>query len=91
MAYSQSNLNRKQYRQITDISKRADALLGGNKIDRVTLEMDMEAVSEHTPIDFGKLLKCPKADFIHDICGIQKNINRNTGKLENCFSPRTAK
>ena len=28
--------------------------------------------------------------FLHDVCGIATHINRNTGELEGCFSPRYA-
>lgn len=36
------------------------------------------------------LLKARDFDFNHDIHGIGKHINRETGKLENCFTPRYA-
>jgi hypothetical protein len=43
------------------------------------------------PLDFEKLLSFPDFDFSHDISGIGRHINRETGKLEHCFLPRCAR
>jgi len=43
------------------------------------------------PLNLQKLLKAPNFDFLHDILGIRKNIDKRTGKLRNCFLPRSAK
>lgn len=54
--------------------------------------MDLTAVHlNDTPIDLGKLLGADDFNFVHDIMGIRKHLNRTTGKLENCFLPRCAK
>lgn len=42
------------------------------------------------PLRLEELLQADKMDFLHDIAGIRKNLNRNTYKLENCFYPRFA-
>lgn len=63
-----------------------------NYPDRGTIIIDLEACnSNHVPLDFERLLSFPDFDFWHDIFGIYKNINRDNGKLENCFLPRCAK
>lgn len=55
------------------------------------LLMDIEAAhSNGCPLQLEKLLESDKTDFMHDINGIRFNINRHTGKLENCFVPRYA-
>ena len=36
------------------------------------------------------LLNADDSNFAHDICGIQKNINRETREIENFFVPRFA-
>lgn len=60
--------------------------------DRLALTMDLSASHANgTPIDFQKMLDAPAVDFAHDILGIQRHLNRQTGKLENCFVPRCAK
>lgn len=42
------------------------------------------------PLDLEKLLHADAFNFSHDVFGIARYINRNTGKLENCFVPRCA-
>ena len=56
--------------------------------DILSLRMDIVITHHNTPIDLDGLLNAADSDFIHDIGGITQNINRDTGKLENCFSPR---
>ena len=59
---------------------------------RLDLDMDLSAVhSNGCPLDFEKLLKAPPFDFAHDVFGIKRNINRQTGELDNCFVPRCAR
>lgn len=58
-------------------------------IDEISLLMDLDAVhSNGTPIDFQKLLNADDFNLAHDIFGIMNNIDRRTGKLQNCFLPR---
>ena len=61
------------------------------KVDTLTLQMDLEAISLTVSMDWEKLLKASPRDFYHDLGGIQEHLNRKTGKLENCFLPRFAK
>lgn len=72
------------------ISKACDRV--GEKypdIDRMTLNMDLVAVHVgDCPMDFGKLLKADDFNFFHDVFGIMNHIDRNTGKLRDCFLPR---
>jgi hypothetical protein len=37
-----------------------------------------------------EFLAAPGFDFIHDVIGIQRHINRETGQLGDCFLPRYA-
>jgi hypothetical protein len=54
--------------------------------------MDIEACHcNGNPLDLAALLAAPTTDFMHDVFGIMANINRETGTLENCFSPRYSK
>jgi hypothetical protein len=60
--------------------------------DRLSLEMDLTAAHLNgNPLKLAELLKAPKFDFVHDVCGIRTNLSRTTGKLGNCFSPRYSK
>lgn len=60
--------------------------------NRRTLIMDLNAChSNGCPLYFKGLLDAPVGDLVHDIYGIRKAINRNTGQLsEDCFVPRFA-
>ena len=71
------------------IVERAERLFAG-QIDRLSLHMDLAAVNATCPMDGEKLLSFPDGDFAHDIVGINNNINRITGELQNCFVPRCA-
>ena len=50
--------------------------------------MDIGATHINKKLNLDKLLKFNDFNFLHDITGITYNINRETGKLENCFLPR---
>lgn len=52
-------------------------------------EMDINAChSNGNPLDLKALLEADDFNFCHDVFGIRNHINRATGQLENCFSPR---
>lgn len=60
-------------------------------VDALELNMDITAVHANgCPLKLRKLAGAPKFDFAHDVCGIQRHINRSTAQLENCFLPRYA-
>lgn len=54
--------------------------------------MDITAVHLNgNPLQLEKLLKADYFNFAHDVFGINRHIDRNTGKLLNHFSPRYSK
>src|SRR5688572_27000674 len=54
--------------------------------------MDLDACNSNgCPIDLERLLAFDSRDFFHDVLGIRRHINRETGQLENCFMPRCAR
>lgn len=56
------------------------------------LHMDLGACHcNGTPLNFDALMKMETTPFVIDIMGINKNLDRNTGKLLNGFRPRCAK
>jgi len=78
---------KKDYEIIAKIADRAERLF--HVVNRQNLMMDLDAAhSNGSPLDFRRLLEFPDFDFMHDISGISKHINRKSGELENCFSPR---
>lgn len=40
------------------------------------------------PLDLQKLLDADDFNFAHDVFGIDRHIDHDTGELLNCFSPR---
>jgi len=75
---------------ITKIVKRAVEL--GITNDSMSTVMDLEATHANgCPLDFEKLLACDDFNFVHDITGINRHIDHETGKLKACFLPRSMK
>lgn len=62
--------------------------------DHERLDVMMSITATHlngNPLDLEKLLSFDDFNFYHDIIGIINNINKNTGKLQNCFLPKCSK
>lgn len=62
--------------------------------ERIARDLKMDIVATHLdacPLELDMLLDAPDTDFIHDIAGIERHLNRSTIKLEDAFSPRFAK
>jgi hypothetical protein len=60
-----------------------------NRPSRLHLLMDLTAVQANgNPLYLRELLNAPPFDFAHDIYGIRRHLNRETGQLANCFVPR---
>lgn len=71
---------------IRKIMTRAHIMVPG--LNHSEAEMDLTAVHLATPLDLEKLAASKNQDFLHDIHGIRRHINRHTGELENGFAPR---
>jgi hypothetical protein len=79
-------------RELATVSKIVErAYTIDQKIDKLSLLMDISTVHETNPIRLTELLEADDFNFTHDVFGIQRNLNRSTKKLENCFSPRFTK
>lgn len=64
----------------------------GKRIDALSLTMDLSACHANgTPLDVDALLSSDDADFAHDVFGITRYIDRETGTLGSCFLPRCAR
>lgn len=74
---------------IAAIAKRA--VKGDKRYVQIDTMMDISCVHDAEPLELSNLLKARDTDFWHDIHGISKNLNRESGELENCFSPRFSK
>lgn len=90
--YPQFTASRAEYELIAAIAKRAIEMcrqLGMAIPDKMELEMDIEATHcGGCPLDLQRLLDARDGDFSHDIGGIRRHLNRTTGQLGGCFSPR---
>ncbi len=63
----------------------------GGGYDFMTANMDINAChSNGCPLRLRDLLAADDLNFAHDVFGIRRHINRETGQLENCFVPRFA-
>lgn len=57
--------------------------------DTMELYMDLSAVHANgNPIDFARLAEADDLTLIHDVGGIRRHIDRKTGELRDCFTPR---
>lgn len=54
-----------------------------------TMAMDLIACNANgCPLDFQRLLDADGLNFIHDVAGIARHMDRDTGQLTDCFRPR---
>jgi hypothetical protein len=61
----------------------------GVTIDRTSLLMDLTATHANgCSLKLQAMLNADDSNFLHDICGISQHLDRSTGQLKNCFSPR---
>lgn len=63
-----------------------------DSISPLSVEMDILATHLNgCPLRLSDLYNADDANFGHDVFGIIKNLDRDTGKLKNSFHPRYAK
>ena len=83
--------------QAADVAKRYESIVPANErtgYGRINLIMDLTAadgVNGNRPLDWDRLLAADDFNFMHDVCGISRHINRETGELEGFFLPRFTK
>ncbi len=84
-----SSITRADFDAMRKVADRTERMDFGFGRDRMTLVMDLEfAHIDCGGMDWDRLLAFDDGDFGHDMAGIAANINRETGKLDNCFLPR---
>ncbi len=83
-------VTREEAEAIRDISRRA-IVEHPNTFRMLTLTMDLTACHcNGCPLRLIELSDAKDGDFIHDVGGISRHINRDTGELGDCFVPRYA-
>lgn len=80
---------------ITSIGWRAETLStrlgqrGDARYKRQDAMMDVTATHNNgAPLQLRQLLAASDGDFAHDVFGIRRWLDRDTGKLPVCFNPR---
>lgn len=58
--------------------------------DHITQMMDVDHANKQFNLRLEDWLKADDFNFTHDFCGIQRHIDRSTGKVGDFFLPRFA-
>jgi hypothetical protein len=88
--FTEINHTKEDYQLIAKIAKKAVKLYSEYevKLDYQSTIMDLEVVHHINPLKLQELLEANSVNFMHDITGINRHLNRETFVLEECFSPR---
>lgn len=85
------NVSSADNRVIGEIAERAIDTLPWTGQVPTLMEIMMDITATHAngcPLRLVELKEADLTNFAHDIGGIRRHLNRQTGKLEDCFSPR---
>lgn len=58
---------------------------------RMDVAMDLSAVHATRPLRLAELANADDFNFAHDMVGIARHLDRETGELGGCFVPRFAR
>jgi hypothetical protein len=89
----QFTATRREHELIRKIVRRAVRLAQDEGIDYDVLSASMDIEACHCngmPLDLARLADADDGTFGHDVFGIRRFINRQTGEIGGCFVPRTA-
>ena len=78
-------------RIIGKIAHRATSYAEGLGIHYPLMDAEMDITATHAngnPLRLDDLLHADDFNFAHDVFGIRRHIDRNTGQLQDCFVPR---
>lgn len=93
ISFSISSRDRELVEQIAERAERMGAKYrpAGERRKLVDYQMDITATHANgCPLRLRDLLDADDFNFAHDVFGIERHLNRETGALENCFLPRYA-
>jgi hypothetical protein len=89
----QFKATKREMEAIMQIAKRAVALAarfdGDYKMQDAIMDLDA-CHSNGCALRLFDLLTADDMNFAHDVFGIRRHLNRQTGQLEDCFLPRFA-
>lgn len=89
----QFNSTKEEIRIIAKIAQRAVTMAAEHGVEYRQMDavMDVDAChSNGCPLKLADLLVTDDGNFAHDVFGIRRHIDRETGKLGDCFLPRFA-
>ncbi len=82
-----SDLTKEESEQIHKIADKACHLR--TDLDPAMIDMDLAAVHvSGNKLDLAAMLEADDFNLLHDIFGIARPLDRPTGQLKSCFSPR---
>lgn len=90
----QFKATREEMHTILAIAERAQRMAVRCNVDYdfATAVMDIDAcISNGCPLRLEELALAEDGDFAHDVFGIRRHIDRDTGTLRDCFLPRYAR
>ncbi len=76
---------------IRKIARRARLIYLDNGTDRETLDISMDLIATHAngcPLRLDDMLAADDFNLMHDISGISRHLDRETGALMDHFRPR---
>lgn len=80
-------INKEDAKVIREIAARAHAM--NPEYQLMDCEMDITATHLNgNPLKLAELASAAQFDFAHDVFGIARKLDRSTGQLTDCFSPR---
>lgn len=84
-------ISRGDARSLEDIADRALSLARRAKIDIRKIDIVMDLTATHANgcrMNFAELAAADQFNLSHDVFGIMRHLNRETGQLEDFFVPR---
>lgn len=78
---------------VRKIARRARQLYLNSDVERDQLDIEMDLIATHAngnPLDFAKLEAFDDFNLFHDVVGIARHLDRETGELRDFFSPRAS-
>jgi len=85
--------SKEEYQLVSKIVDRAVEIATAMDVEIDTKTLDMDIIACHLNgcrLELASLLAAPDFEFVHDVWGIMRHINRKSGQLESCFLPRCA-
>ena len=87
------NASKLEWKFAAKIAGRAVAYGDRHQLPLDYCQIEMDIISCHVngcPLDLERLLAAEESEFVHDVLGIRRHIDRKTGELGDCFLPRFA-